>query len=457
MQPDVVVAGPKLPPGPKGWPVLGVYPEFRTDPASFLLRVARDYGDIAFFKMGPQSVYLLSRPDYVQDILVTQSSRFTKSRILQRSKVLLGEGLLTSEGKFHLRQRRLAQPAFHRDRLAAYASSMTECAMRVQSRWREGQIYDMSEEMMRLTLAVVARTLFSKDVEAEARQIGQAMTDVLATFDTLLLPFSTTLQRLPLPAFRRAERARGVLDTIIYKIIGERRASGEDRGDLLSMLLLAQDEEEHGERMSDKQIRDEALTLFLAGHETTANALTWTWYLLAQNPEAEARLQEEWRTVLSGRVPTFDDIPKLRYTEMVLAEALRIYPPAWAMSRLVVQNYNAGGYDIPPGSVCSFSQYVIHRKPEYFPEPEAFRPERWTPEAREARPKFSYFPFGGGPRVCIGERFAWMEGVLLIAAIGQHWSMKLASGHKVEPRAQITLRPRYGMRMALERLNRVRL
>ncbi len=441
-----------LPPGPKGRPIFGMFPEFRRDPPLFLLNVAKQHGDIAYFKLGSQHFYLLNRPDYVQDVLVTNNSKFQKSRIMQRAKVLLGEGLLTSEGQFHLRQRRLAQPAFHRQRIAGYAATMVECAKRAQVRWTNGETRDISEEMMRLTLAIVAQTLFGAEVENDADEIGQAMTDVLGMFNMMMIPFTEFLQKMPLPSMRRFERARGLLDKKIYTIINERRESGDDRGDLLSMLLLAQDEQGDGGSMTDTQVRDEALTLFLAGHETTANALTWTWYLLSQHPEVERRLHEELQSVLAGRSPAFDDLPQLRYTEMVFAESMRLYPPAWAVSRLAMQDYDTGDYLIPAGSICLMSPYVMHRKPEYFPDPERFDPERWTPEAKDRRPKFSYFPFGGGPRICIGERFAWTEGILLLATIAQKWKMRLEPGQRVAHRAQITLRTRYGMRMQLEHI-----
>jgi cytochrome P450 len=443
-----------LPPGPKGKPLIGLFPEFRKDPPAFLLDVAQRHGDIAYFKLGPQHMYLLNKPEYVQDVLVTQSSKFMKSRIMQRAKVLLGEGLLTSEGQVHLRQRRLAQPAFHRQRIAGYAATMVQCARRTAGKWTDGETRDISEDMMRLTLAVVAQTLFGADVDSDANEIGQALTDVLGMFNLMLIPFADLLQKLPLPSMRRFERARSFLDKTIYDIVNERRKTDEDRGDLLSMLLLAQDEQGDGGSMTDTQVRDEALTLFLAGHETTANALTWSWYLLSQHPEVEARMRAELQTVLEGRAPTFDDLPQLRYTEMIFAESMRLYPPAWAISRLVTEDHFAADYRIPAGSIVMMSPYVMHRNPKYFPEPERFDPQRWTPEARETRPKFSYFPFGGGPRVCIGERFAWTEGVLVLATIAQNWHMRLEPGHRVAHHAQITLRTRYGMRMQLQRLCR---
>jgi cytochrome P450 len=303
--------------------------------------------------------------------------------------------------------------------------------------------------MMRLTLAVVGKTLFSADVEAEAAEIGEALTAILKMFDFLMMPFSEYLEKLPLPSVRRFEKGRARLDQTIFGIIAERRRSGEDRGDLLSMLLLAQDEEGGG-GMSDRQVRDEALTLFLAGHETTAQALTWSWYLLSQNPECERKMHEEIQRVLGDREPSFEDLPQLRYTEMVLAESMRLYPPAWGVGRKAIEACEIGGYELPKGGVVIMSPYVMHRDPRWFPEPDRFDPERWIPEARDARPKFSYFPFGGGSRLCIGERFAWMEGALVLATIAQKWRLRLVPGHRVEPLPLITLRSRYGMKMRVE-------
>ena len=431
--------------------MVGHLPAFRAHPIQFLMKMAREYGDLPYFRLGPQHVYLVNHPDLVREILVTNQANFTKSRALQRARILLGEGLLTSEGQFHLRQRRLVQPAFHRDRLAAYAAVMSEYGARMRDRWTAGSTVDVAEQMMRLTLAVVGKTLFSADVEAEASEIGEALTSVLKMFRTLMMPFSEYLEKLPLPSVRRFEKARARLDQTIYGLIRERRASGRDTGDLLSMLLLAQDEEADGSGMTDKQVRDEALTLFLAGHETTANALTWTWYLLSQNPECERRLHKEIDSVLEGRLPGFSDVPQLRYTEMVFAEAMRLYPPAWAIGRMSKGPFELGGVKIGTKSICIVSPYVTQRDPRWFPYPERFDPDRWLPEARESRPKFSYFPFGGGARVCIGERFAWMEGVLMIAAIAQKWKLKLAADQKVEPLPLITLRTKHGMRMIVER------
>jgi len=440
------------PPGPKNLPVVGNLYAFRSDPLGFLTDAARRYGDLVYFRVARQHMYLVTHPDYVREILVANQGNFIKSRALQRAKVLLGEGLLTSEGKHHLRQRRLVQPAFHRERLAAYASAMSECSVRWRESWQAGSKLDIATEMPHLTLSIVAKTLFNADLQSEASEIGDAMTTVLQMFRLLLMPFSEYMEKLPLPYVRRFEKARARLDATIYGLVRERRKSGQDTGDLLSMLLFAQDEEKSGEgdRMTDEQVRDEALTLFLAGHETTANALTWTWYLLSQHPEVEQRLHAEIDSVLQGRAPELADVPELRYAEMVLAEALRLYPPAWAIGRMATGAFSLGGVEVPAKSICILSPYLVQRDPRWFPDAERFDPERWTPEARDSRPKFSYFPFGGGARVCIGERFAWMEGVIVMAAIAQKWKLRLAPDQTVEPLPLITLRVKNGLRMIVE-------
>jgi cytochrome P450 len=441
-----------FPPGPKGKPILGNQLEFRRNPLGFLLTLAREYGDFVHFKLANLDAYLLTDPEWIKDVLVTNNRCFHKSRGLELAKSFLGEGLLTSEDDFHHRQRRLAQPAFHRQRIAAYASVMTAYSERTRRGWQNGTPLDLGQEMMRLTLAIVGKTLFDADVEAEAKEIGRALTEIVHLFSSrLVLPFPELLERLPLPSNRRFHKARARLDATIHRIITTRRASGADRGDLLSMLLLAQDDEGDGGKMSDLQVRDEAMTLFLAGHETTANALTWTWYLLSQNQEVEAKLHQEIDGVLAGRLPTVDDIALLPYTEKVFAESMRLYPPAWTIGRRALVDYPIGDYRVPARSIILMSQYVMHHDTRYYPDPFRFDPERWTPEARAARPKFSYFPFGGGPRVCIGESFAWMEGVLVVATIAQQWRFRLVEGHRVEPQAFITLRPKYGMRMIPER------
>lgn len=423
-------------------------PEFRKDPAGFLETMSRKYGDVVYVPLGRQHIYYVGHPEAIRDVLLTNQHKFKKSRMLERARVLLGDGLLTSEGQHHRRQRRLVQPAFHRDRLAGYGAVMAECAGVVRDRWKPGQPVDVLQEMMRLTLAIVAKTLFSTNVDSEADDIGAALSEVFGLFEIILMPFSELLEKLPLPAVRRFKRARKRLDETIYRLIAERRANGLDTGDLLSMLLLAQDEEGSG-GMTDEQVRDEALTLFLAGHETTADALTWAWYLLSQNREAEAAFHAELDHVLGGRAPRFEDLPQLRYTESIFAEALRLYPPAWGIGRRALEDYRVGEFLIPAKSVVLMSPYVVHRDPRWFRDPAEFRPERWL-EEDPVRPKFAYFPFGGGARVCIGERFAWMEGTLLLAVLGQRWRLRLEPGHRVETHARITLRPKHGMRMIPE-------
>ena len=445
-----IAATVKSPPGPKPLlPAVNLL-SLRRDRIGFLTRLVEEYGELVHFNLGPYPVFLLSNPDHIRDVLITHNRQFMKGEGLQRAKRLLGEGLLTSESEFHLRQRRLAQPAFHRQRIAGYATTMVEFATKIRDQWQPGETRDIAREMMQLTLAIAGKTLFGTDVTGEADEIGQALDVTMQAFNRLTLPFSNLIERLPLPSVRRFAQAKERLDATIYRMISERRASAEDHGDLLSMLVQARDEEGDGTGMSNEQLRDEAMTIFLAGHETTANALTWTWYLLSRNPAVEAKFHAEIDEILNGLLPAAEDFPRLKYTEMVLAESMRLYPPAWIIGRRALSDYRIAGYHIPAGSILLMSQYVVHHRAEYFPEPFRFDPERWTTEARESRPQFSYFPFGGGPRLCIGEHFAWLEGVLVLAAIGQRWRMRLAPGHPVEMQPLVTLRPKHGMKMILE-------
>jgi cytochrome P450 len=442
---------PSSPPGPKrrfpGEHVLAM----RRDPLGFMTRLAARYGDVARVSLGGEPLYLVSDPELIRDILVTKNRSFVKGRALERSKILLGESLLTSNGDYHLRQRRLAQPAFHRARIAEYGATMVEYAERAQREWREGERRDIAQAMTHLTLAIAGRALFDAEVTGEAREIGEAMTVAIELFDLVTVPFAELFMKLPLPRARRFRQAKALLDATIYRIIAERRRAGEDRGDLLSMLMLARDEDGDGGAMTDEQLRDEALTLFLAGHETTANALAWTWYLLSRNPAAEALLHAELDTVLGDQLPTMEDLPRLAYTRMVLAEAMRLYPPAWIIGRRTVAEVEVGDYRIPAGSLVAMSQWVVHRDARWWPEPERFDPARWTPGAESSRPKFSYFPFGGGPRLCIGEQFAWAEGILLIASIARRWRLRRSAGVVVEPLPLITLRPKGGVTVELKR------
>ena len=419
------------------------------DPLAFFSNLARDYGDVVSYKMAGEHLFLVGDPQHIKDILVTHNKNFMKGRGLQRSKRLLGEGLLTSEGAAHLRQRRLMQPAFHRDRIAGYGRTMVGYADQLRSGWADGATLDIAREMNRLTLNIVGKTLFDADVESQAVEVGEALTGVMDTFWVMMLPFADLLERLPVPKLRRARMARGRLDAIIYRMIADRRASGRDHGDLLSMLLTAQDEDDGGV-MTDLQVRDEAMTIFLAGHETTANALTWTWYLLGETPDVEAKMHEEIDRVL-GRLPTMADIPSLPYVERVVTESMRLYPPAWIIGRRALGEYPIGPYLAPAGALFLVSPYIVQRDPRYYPDPERFDPDRWTPAFRAALPKFAYFPFGGGPRQCIGESFAWMELILLVATIAQQWRLRLVPGHPVVPQPVVTLRTKHGMRMTVEK------
>ena len=426
----------------------------RRDRLSFLQKLKRDYGDVVRFNIGTQAVWLLTDPEHIRDVLVVNQKKFIKGRGIQMMKQLLGEGLLTSEGETHLRQRRLVQPAFHRQRVATYATTMTDYARKMREAWANvpaHQPIEMSQEMMRLTLAIAGKTLFDAEVEEDASEVGQALTEMMKLAERIPNPLASILARLPLPSNRRFDKARQMLDDVIYGIIRERRASKVDRGDFLSMLLMAQDEEGGTGGMTDQQVRDEALTIFLAGHETTATGLTWTWYLLSQNPEAEAKLHAEIDSVLEGRLPTFEDLPKLRYAEMVFAESMRLYPPVWIIGRRALTDHEIDGHQIKAGDLILLNQYLVHHDERWFPTPDKFDPERWTPELKEARPKFSYFPFGGGTRTCIGEAFAWMEAALVIATLAQQWKPRLAAGHPVEMQPLITLRPKHGMKMTLEK------
>ena len=422
----------------------------RRDPLEFLTGLARRWGDVVHFRLAGQHVTLLSDPEHVRDVLVTRQKMFVKSRALERARLLLGNGLLTANGEYHLRQRRLAQPAFHRQRIAGYAATMIEEGLKIRETWRDGARLDIPREMMRVTLAIAGRTMFSTDVSGEAEEIGAALTDAMELFDIAVLPFAELFVKLPLPGSRRFNRARARLDQTVERIIAERRRDDRDRGDLLSMLMMARDEEGDGSGMSDAQLRDEALTIFLAGHETTANAMAWTWYLLSRNPAAESRMHAELDAVLGVRTPEPADFPALEYTRRVLAESMRLYPPAWVLGRRPLVEFEIGGHRVPADSIVLMSQWVVHRDPRWWREPLRFDPDRWTDAAERERPKFAYFPFGGGTRQCIGEHFAWTEGVLLLATIAQRWRFHLAPGAVPATQPLITLRAR-GMEMVAEK------
>ena len=440
-----------VPQGPKGGRVMGNMREFNRDTLGFVERCAREFGDVVLTRFLYVPAYFLFHPEHIEYVLATGSKNFVKAMSLRSPFFLrlIGNGLVTSEGEFWRRQRRLAQPAFHRDRVRAYGETMVAFAERMLSTWRDGETLDAHEEMMRLTQSIVVKTLFSADVSDEADRVGAALRRIVEPFAAQATLKWILDNRLPTPGHFRYNRAVREIDRVVYHIISERRASGAGEGDLLSMLLRAQDED--GTQMTDRQLRDEVMTLFLAGHETTALALTWAWYLLARDPEAEGALHAELSEVLGGRAPTVEDLPRLRYCDWVIKESMRLYPPAYAVGREAVRDCEVGGYRIPEGMQVFAFQWVVQRDARWYEEPEAFRPGRWREEVASRLPKFAYFPFGGGPRQCIGNSFATMEAVLLLAAIAQRFRLRLAPGHAVELLPAMSLRPRGGVRVKLER------
>lgn len=438
------------PPGPKGHWLLGSIVGFSKDSTGFLLRAAVDYGDISHMRLGPYHVYMINHPDLIHEVLITHKDKIRKGN-LDRAifSKFLGNGILVSEGEFHRRQRKLVQPAFHSKRIENYAQTMVDYTLRLMDGWRDGEAVDMEHAMTELTLHIVTKTLF--DTEVTEGDLVHRVGAAISTLQRIANAEYKSAISLPewLPIARNRNRAAAVkaLNDVIVPIINERRASGEDRGDLLSMLLLAQDEAT-GERMDDRQVLDEATTLFSAGHETTANAMTWVWYLLSQHPEAEARLHEELETVLNGRHPTLADLKQLPYTDMVIKEVLRLYPPAWILNgRTPLERIEVGGYAIDRGDLIFISPYALHHHPRYFAEPERFMPERWTPEFEKALPRYAYLPFGGGPRVCIGNSFAMMEARLILATMAQRYRFSLVEGQQVETHPQITLSPKRAIQM----------
>ncbi len=444
----------KIVPGPHKMFFGGHLRELQHDQLGFYVRLRKEYGDIVRFRaVGPVFVYMFFHPDDIDHILRRNQQNYQKGNALALFKSALGEGLLTSEGDLWLRQRRLAQPAFHRQRIAALAPLMTETTASMLERWQtfeQGELrFDVSQEMTSLTFQIVARALFSTNVAEEVDTVGRAFTVVLDQLNYHLSHVALP-DRIPTPRNRRYLQSLGVLDRLVYDIIQQRRRTQEDKGDLLSMFLLAQDAET-GEQMSDKQLRDEVMTMMLAGHETTANTLTWIWYLLAQHPAIEQKLHAELASALEGRAPTFADLARLPYSKMIIDESLRLYPAAPGLSRRAIAADEIGGYAIAGGSEIAISQYVTHRHPDFWERPDVFDPERFLPERSAQRPHFAYFPFGGGQRLCIGNSFALMEAQLLLATIAQCYRLRLIPEHPVVAEPLVTLRPRYGLRVTLEK------
>jgi cytochrome P450 len=435
----------------KPWVKLG-------SPILLFEHLLKTYGNIAHYKFMGTPIVFVNNPDYIREILVTQASAFVKERTVRRMKILLGEGLITSDDPIHMRQRRIVAPAFHRQRIAAYGDQIVACADTQQKQWQPNQQIDIAASSMQLSLEIVARTLFNTEVTADIRSINDEVNTIMGLYNFIVaFPKLENFIHLPIPGLIKFRRSKGRLDTIVDRLIREHREAGVDKGDLLSMLLASRDEQADASGqhtgMSDDQVRDEVLTIFLAGYETVANGLTWTWYLLSQNPDVETRLHAELDRVLGTgdrqRLPTLSDYAALRYTEQVFAESMRLYPPAWAMGRMSTKPVTLGRYRIPPGAHFFFSQYIMGRDPQYFPNPLRFDPDRFSPENKAARPKFTYFPFGGGNRQCIGESFAWMEGVFSIATLAQRWRMTYLGNAPPEVQAKITLRPKDPLMMQL--------
>jgi cytochrome P450 len=434
------------PPGPRTHYLIGSFPFPKADLLRLLPSWARRYGDIFYFRAFGFHLYFLNHPDYFEYVLVSNSRNFIKGRSVQASRCFLGNGLLTSEGDFWLHQRHLAQGAFHRHCISEYGSVMVDCTQRMVAGWHDGEVRDVYQDMLRLCMDIAARTLFGADLARQADEVGAAIETVLeeVTGGVMQLPF---LVKLPTLGNLRLRRAVRRLDKVVWGMIHQRRNSERSKDDLLSLLLRAHDDGDT--QMTDQQLRDEVITLFLAGYEPCAVALSWTWYLLSQHPEVEAKLWEELRTVLAGRPPGVADLPQLRFSEKVMKESMRLYPPAWIISRETVSECEIGGYRVPAGTQLAMSAWVTHRDGRYFADPEVFNPDRWTDELTAPLPRFAYFPFGGGPRLCIGAAFTMTETVLLLATIAQRFRFSLLRGHPVTPEPAITLRPKQGIRVVV--------
>jgi len=422
---------------------------FRRNPVEYVAELGRRSLDIRSLQFGTRRIFQLNHPDLIRDVLVTHDWNFVKGPALRASHFVLGEGLLTSEGELHRRQRRLVQPAFHSARLTGYGMTMVECAQQTSKQWTDSKLVAIDQEMMRLTLQIVGRTLFSTDLREDAAGVGNSLTRALRLFLTINHPVTQALFPLRRLAECKAARVRGEIEQVLRKVIGDHRNHPDCYDDMLSMLIRSSDDGGTG-FMSNELLLDESRTLFLAGHETTANALTWTWYLLAQHPEAAERLHAELDRELNSLPPKPSELSRLTFTGQVFREALRLYPPAWIVARKAVTDYQLGELKVPAGSILTMSPYATQRDPRFWENPEVFNPDRWTDEACAARPKFAFFPFGAGTRVCIGEHFAMMEGILLLATLAQQWNLKLVAGQKIQLWPQITLRPRHSILMRLE-------
>lgn len=438
-----------LPPGPKGLPIVGNGLQFQRDPLGFVTEMQRTYGRMATVNMGKIPFVMFFRPEHVRYFLTENPRNFTKpSRNgIGNLRLFLGDGLLTIDGEFHRQQRRLVQPAFHKHRIENYASVMVQLTEEMLADWQPGSEVDMAQEMQQLTLRIITRTLFNLDSRAQTAMLGQAFNDVIKNSGRILGASMRLRVDLPFTTYGKARAAKRTLDTFVYDLIAQRRKEGRDEGDVLSMLLEAQDE---GNTLTDRQVHDHVLTFVAAGHETAQNTLSWTFYLLSQHPRVREKLLSELHTVLGGRAPTVQDLPNLPYLDWVINESWRVFPPAWTQGRRAVEAFDLDGYHFPAGTIAVFSQWILHHLPDIWGDPEAFRPERWDPVNGQKVPQWAYFPFGGGPRICIGMPFAQIETRLLLATMLQRYAPQLVPGFPVVPQPRVTLRPKYGMRMILE-------
>lgn len=438
-----------LPPGPRPsflGSIRGLLRARRVGLLGRLTQLHQTFGDVVFFRPFNRPMCLCVDPVLIRQILVTDNARFTKSSALTGTSRVLGSGLLTSEGELHRTQRKMIGPVFHAQTVKAYAADFVRQSNRLADGWRSGETIDLAQQMTELTLRVVAKSLFDTELDADVRPIGQDMATIVEMFERSRDPLRPIKDRLPLASNRRFFAALDRLDARILELIRARQATPDaDRFDLLSLLLMA-----HGEKgaMSPQQVRDEAVTLFMAGHETTANALIWTWLFLAEHPEVGHRLRAEIATVVGDRDATADDVPRLVYTRAVLSESMRLRPPAWTIARQCAQAYDLGAFTIPAGTTILMPQFLVHRDARWWPGPERFDPSRWLDAEQTAgRPKYAYFPFGGGPRSCVGEPFAWLEAILLLATLAKRWDLRRVDATPITLFPTITLRPRESVAM----------
>lgn len=435
------------PPGPIDLPLIGQSLNFARDPIAFLARVARKYGDIAYFRLGSVDVYFVSHPDLVREVLIAQRACFTISPLRERLCPVVGRGLFTSHGELHAQQRRLMQPVFRKSRIESYAGQMVALAGRARDRWADGAEIDAADEMMQLTLYIASKALFDHDIEGDSDAVSRNVTHLLEYFTRLVSPFFSLLLKLPLPSTLRFRKAVRDLDAVIYRMIEQRRAAGGSGDDLLARLMRAKDDETQAQ-MTESQLRDELLTLLIAGHETTANLLAWTLFLLGQDPAVDARMHAEIRAVLAGRegfAPA--DCDRMPYARKVILEGLRLYPSGWFIGRSALADVSLGGHVVPKGSVVMLSQYIMQRDARFYEAPERFMPERWTAEFERELPRGAFFPFSAGDRHCIGEGFAWQEALLILATLVERWRFELVPGQGIRPRPSVTLRPDRPIRM----------